>query len=284
MDTDNRIRAVLVTVSDLHINSTVALSVPSINLDDGGTYHASRTQRWLNDCWLDLWGRLDRDYPADKWQRKLIFNGDMGELDTKRRSIQLVSINKDTIKQLVLDTIEPAVNWANSVYVIRGTAAHEGKSAWFEETIAKDISNVIRFSNKGAASFWHLQGTVDGTGVPIDVSHHANMGRIPWTRKNSCNALAAKTLWQFVVERGIQPPKLLIRSHNHVCEDSELKGVHVWYTPAWTTLTEYGYRGGFENELAQVGAVVAECEAGQEKSYKIIYEPKGERRVWQLKI
>ena len=60
--------------------------------------------------------------------------------------------------------------------------------------------------------------------------------------------------------------------------------MEVWFTPAWTTLTEHGYRNGFENELAHIGAVVAECEDGQQNSYKILYEPKGERRVWQLKM
>ena len=114
----------LICVSDLHINSTVALSPPVVNLDDGGTYHASRGQRWLWECWLDFTERVT-GLPGRK---VLLINGDMGELDTKRRSNQLITVNKANIQRLVLDTLEPLVTAVDSLIVIRGTMAHTGKA------------------------------------------------------------------------------------------------------------------------------------------------------------
>lgn len=282
MDTDNRIPVAVITVSDLHTNSTVGLCTPTVNLDDGGTYTASRTQRWLWDNWCAMWRMLDKQYPAPDWRRVVIFNGDMGELDTKRRSVQLISPNKATIQAIVLDTIQPAIEWARDVYVVRGTPAHVGKSAWLEEAIAHDLSNAVKFSETGAASWWHIRGTFDS--VRVDIAHHANMGGQPWTRINAAPRLGAKILWQYEIERHQPAPQLVIRSHNHYCVNAQMNGTQIWFTPAWTVLTEHGYRSGYENDIAHIGAVVAECDSGSVKVNKIMYEMKGERRVWQTKL
>jgi hypothetical protein len=274
-------KAVLAVVSDLHINSTVALSKPLLNLDDGGTYYANRTQRWLWDNWLSLWNGLGIQYDTS-WRRILVINGDMGELDTKRRSVQLITPNTATIQRLVIDTISPAVDWANQIYIIRGTPAHVGKSAWLEEAIAADLDNVVRYHQEAPASWWHLRATCEG--VRLDIAHHASMGGRPWTRQNAANGLAAKIIWQYEIDRKQPAPQLIIRSHNHTCVSARMNGTEVWFTPSWTTLTEHGYRGGFENELAHIGAVVCECEAGEQKSYKIMYEPKDNRKLWALKM
>jgi len=125
MDKTNRVA--LIVTSDHHINSTVALCTPVINLDDGGTYHASRTQRELYNCWLDFWQQAKE--LTTGYKRVGVFNGDLGELDTKKRSIQLVTLNKATIQRMVIDTIEPALAILDSVFVMRGTAAHTGKSS-----------------------------------------------------------------------------------------------------------------------------------------------------------
>jgi len=38
---------IVAVVADTHPNSTVGLCPPEVELDDGGTYHASKAQRWL---------------------------------------------------------------------------------------------------------------------------------------------------------------------------------------------------------------------------------------------
>jgi hypothetical protein len=68
---------VLAVVSDLHAGGTTALCPPSIALDDGGEYNASKAQRWLWQCWGQFWDRAQsvRDEHAATFYQ--IFNGDL---------------------------------------------------------------------------------------------------------------------------------------------------------------------------------------------------------------
>src|SRR4030065_1111786 len=117
---------ILAVVSDTHINSPVGLSVPTCNLDDGGTYHASKAQRWLWHNWLDFWNcvmELCTQHDAKVWT---VFNGDLIEGDGKNRSTQLITHNDTTAQRVALDVIEPALKGSERTFVIPGTAGHAG--------------------------------------------------------------------------------------------------------------------------------------------------------------
>src|SRR5512139_2498323 len=157
----HRTLTILIVASDLHINSKVAISPKTVDIDDGATYHASRGQRWLLDCWTDAVNTIRRDYSDER--RILILNGDLGELDTKRRSYQLITPNKAVILRMILQVIEPMVDLAAAVYVVRGTQAHTGKSAWLEEAIADDLDNAVH--SPESSSWWHIQRKVEGCKV-----------------------------------------------------------------------------------------------------------------------
>jgi hypothetical protein len=61
---------ILAVVSDLHLNSTVALCPPEgVTLDDGGTSEPSRLQRWLWDCWEDDWTQGRARLEAERAER-----------------------------------------------------------------------------------------------------------------------------------------------------------------------------------------------------------------------
>jgi len=271
-------KTVVAGVSDTHINSTVGLCKPSVNLDDGGTYKASRTQRAIWDAWLDYWKEI-ASIPADR--RIVILNGDVGELDTKRRTSQLITLNKATIQSLAVDVLEPAINVADSVIIIRGTMAHTGKSGWLEEAIALDLDNTFR--NNGTASYWQFRGIIEG--VRFDVAHHAGMGRLPWTEKHAAIKMAKIALDRYVLEMKQKPPNLLWRAHNHRYASSgdNYDDILAVCMPCWCGRTEYVYRLGQENATPTIGGVYAICEDGQYQFDKIIYKPRWER-VWSIKI
>lgn len=268
----------LVIAADLHINSTVGLCKPVVNLDDGGTYHASRSQCWLWECWLDFTAQAE----AAPGRKVLILNGDLGDLDTKRRSYQLVSPNKATVLSLLIDTLEPLLSVADAVYIVRGTLAHTGKSAWLEEAIGKDIDTAVK--NGEQYSWYHIRGAVEG--VRLDISHHTSMGGLPWTEKHAAMKLAEKVVWRYMIDMKQPPPDLAVRSHNHRKSDSfdnyETRGIT---TSAFQLLTEYAYRTGRENDLADVGGMLIPCENGKYTyNNHINYRPKGLNRIWALKI
>ena len=124
-------KTAIIITSDQHINSTLALCPPRVQLDDGGTYIASPTQRWIWEMSNEFteWAKdIARGYKP-----VAVFNGDLGELDTKKRTNQLISLNKATILNMITETLEPLTSWVDACYFIRGTPAHVGKSSWLEE-------------------------------------------------------------------------------------------------------------------------------------------------------
>jgi hypothetical protein len=267
---------IIYLAGDMHINSTVALCAPRVELDDGGTYHASRQQRALWESWQDFWGH---DYPGRKIA---VLNGDIGELDTKRRSTQLVAQNKATITKLLLTTLEPAYNAVEKLIFMRGTMAHTGKAGWIEEALADDCDAAVRQSDS-IASWYHFRGEIGG--IKTDIAHHTSMGRMPWTAPNAANRIAALAMYHYGVTMGEHPPDLLVRSHNHRYADSG-DNYPVWAVclPCWQLITEYGYRIGGELSLPDIGGVIVTVRDGAiVKKDKLIYKPKASK-AWVLKI
>lgn len=268
----------LIFVSDLHINSTVALCPSGVALDDGGTYTPSREQRWLWRNWIEFWERAGQQ-PG---RRIVVINGDMAELDTKRRSVQLITANKATIIRMVLLALEPALAVADQVLIVRGTPAHTGKGAWIEETIAADLDNVIQAEH--SASHYHARLAIDG--VRLDIAHHAPMGRTPWARNTGANGLASKLLWYYRVDMHKQPPHLAVRAHNHQAAVGYAQAggdcIEVRYLPAWSLATEYTYRAGYENSLADVGGMFVRINSGRYECEPVVFPYRvSEAQLWQ---
>jgi hypothetical protein len=271
-------KTAVIVVSDAHINGTTALSPKVVPLDDGGTYHANKLQRALWETWIQFVADVDRMTAG--MRRIVVMNGDMIELDTKRRSIQLITLNKAQISRIVIDTLEPILDIADNVIVTRGTAAHVGKSAWSEELLANDLDNTIRESEH-AASFWHFRGIV--AGVKFDIAHHGRMGSNVRTSKNAANLLAFDTMSNYLSMEA-PAPDVVIRSHNHRRSDSGRNyKTFAMFTPAWTFLTEFGYRIGAENSIADIGGDIFICDNGEYTWTPLTYAPKVSR-VWALKI
>jgi hypothetical protein len=263
-------------VADSHINSSVALRAPIVYEDDSDEKRASKAQHWLWNSWVDFWDKVGK-MPGRKMA---VFNGDLGELDTKRRSTQIVSQNKATILRMAQDVLEPVLDVCGMFLFIRGTQAHTGKAGWFEEAIAQDIVGTIRCDPKKApASWYHWQGSVEG--VRFDIAHHATMGGLPWTGPNAATRLAALALHHYCVLLRIPPPHAVIRSHNHRYADSggnfETFAV---MTPCWTLQSEYVYRMGKELSVPDIGGLTFICEAGEYEYKRHRYELPGERAIW----
>ena len=270
----------IAVASDTHINSTVALCPPRVNLDDGGTYNSTPAQRWLWSSWLESWRKVG-NIPADR--KVLILDGDVGELDTKRRSNQLVTPNEATVLSMIGEVLEPALSVVQDVYIVRGTQAHVGKSSWLEEAVAADIDGVKRDEKRGTASWWHIQGMIEG--IRVDIAHHASMGGQPWSKYSAVTNSAARMTWQYAIEKGIQPPDLAIRAHNHQKGDSgDNLPVRMIYLPCWSLITEYGYRTGRENSRPDIGMLLVMIDGDRFEPEFLIYRPTSERRVWSVSL
>lgn len=261
-------------LSDLQTNSTVALCPPVVNLDDGGSYHASRTQRQLWNDYLNFRDRL-KSAKGDG-DLYLVFNGDLHDGDHHQTS-QIITRNTATMQNIAADVIDPMAQIADKMFLIRGTEAHVGKSAALEEEIAKDLG----FEKNGKKySWWYLKARFKS--YWFDVAHHTSMGSTPVGKGNAANKLAAEIIFEYA-NRGEKPPDYAIRSHVHRHADSFDNYItRAIILPCWQYNNAFAHRIA-PGKLPTIGGMIWEKEDGKQPTWTAVtYEPKkGEDTVWR---
>lgn len=263
---------VIAVVSDLHCGSTVALCPPSIRLDDGGEYVASKAQLWVWRNWLDFWQKVDTQRTSKRADLYIVVNGDATE-GSHHHTTQILSGNP-TAQAAVVDAClrVPLALKPDRIWFIRGTEAHVGPSGAYEERIAnglkKDGYPVV--VSEGTASHWHAK--LDVQGVRFDFAHHGRVGTRPWTKPNVTANLAAEIFMDHA-RHGIPHPHLAVRSHMHQLVDTyDMHPVRVIQTPAWQLATSFIHRIA-PGKLADVGGIIATVDDGQLSVEKLIYHP-----------
>ena len=265
---------VIAVTSDQHCGSTVALCPPKIELDDGGSYEASKAQRWLWENWIGFWDTAQAKREALGADLYCVFNGDLTEGDHHGTS-QILSSNPTAQAAVVNACMAPVLDLSpDRLMFVRGTPAHVGKSAAFEERIAsglrKDKRPVVGDSETGTASWWHLRMEVQG--VRLDFAHHGRFGQRPWTRGNVVLNLAAEIFYDHAAD-GEPHPHIAVRSHQHRYFDTaNAHPTLVIQTPAGQLATGYIHRIN-PGALACIGGVLIVIQSGAATVEPIIYKP-----------
>jgi hypothetical protein len=143
------------------------------------------------------------------------------------------------------------------MFFVRGTEAHVGKSAAYEERIArglqKDGRPVEGDPDTGTASWWHLR--MDVNGLLLDVAHHGRTGMREHTRANAANLYAHDILLSHV-KSGDPVPGLCIRGHFHKWMDShDAAPVRVIGLPCWQLKTAFAHRIAADS-MADIGGLI----------------------------
>ena len=259
----------VVFLADNHINGKTALTAPDIQDDDGDIYKQNLIQEWLwytwNKCIDDIKNVIGKCYTT------IIFNGDVVDLDSKKRSLQMVSRNPATIMRMARKTLEPMLELADRFFIVRGTEAHVGQSGWIEEMLAESLGAEPN-KEVGQASWWHLRA--EFSGVKFDIAHHTSMGTLPYTYPNTMSRLIQVARLNYL-EWGETPPDVMVRAHNHRHVDTgttfSTRGVSL---PCWQFPNSYIYRIGKENDKPHIGASVFICDNGEHTYKPLLYEPK----------
>lgn len=266
---------VIANVSDVHAGSTVALCPSRIGLDDGGFYEASKAQRWLWQCWRDYWKRVDAvrtELGADLY---VVINGDLTEGD-HHGTTQILSGNP-TAQAAVVDAcmkVPLALN-PERIWIIRGTEAHVGPSACYEERVAKGLAKdgraVVQCEETGTASHWHAR--IDVQGVRIDIAHHGSVGSRAWTKGNVVNNLAADLFYNHA-ESGTPHPHFALRAHMHQFADTgTVHPVRVLQSGAWQLKTAFTHRIDTRGKLAEIGGYIIVIRDGEADVRKTHFKP-----------
>lgn len=261
---------------DFHIPSALGLCPPTLRHDDGWTSAYSKTQAWI--------GRSFRQFVEDVkgaargGQLYVVLVGDLGETDAKDRSWQLVTRNPATILAAIAEALKPLIQPANRLFVVRGTAAHGGKSNWIEEAVAANWSNAVP-DERGNKSWWSL--CADFGGVLFDVAHHTSGDAREWTANGAMVRLAKTTILNYS-ERKLPIPQLVFRGHMHHYRDSANASLicRAVTLPGWTALSEHEFRMGSNGLLAEVGGAIVTIEGGRYRMDVKTYPPE-RPQIWR---
>ncbi len=261
---------IVAVVSDLHSNSTTGLCPPRFTLDDGGDYVASRAQRWLWRNWLDYWQTIANMRQNTGLPVVAILLGDAHDGD-HHGTPQIVTRNENDQLRLAVDVVTPVLDVADKIFVIRGTEAHVGKSAWREEALAEDIG--AEPAAGGTASHWHLYAEFGG--VTFDVQHHPETGsKVPWGAGSDANRISAMLMYEYA-STGDKVPDVALRAHRHQFRDSgTTHPTRTFQTPPWQLATAY-VNGpvGAAGKINAVGGLYFVCRNGGYTWDRISYRP-----------
>lgn len=266
-------REIWAVVSDLHCGSTLGLCPErGIQLDDGGWYQPNNGQIALWDCWLQYWAAVKLELRAGD-RLFVAINGDCFDGD-HHGTAQIVSRNMAAIQhEMALGSLIPMLELEpKGITIIRGTEAHVGKSAEYEERLARDIGAIANVQT-GSYSHWHRQ--VLSEDVMMDFAHHGSVGKLPHTRSNPAKTLAVKMIYSAAKHKQ-RCPDIVYRSHAHQGADTgDEFSVRVIQTRGWQLSTAFVERIA-AGSLPEIGGVIQTNEAGSYSVRHVNFEWKRE--------
>ena len=252
-----------VHVGDLHVGSTVALMPPEVELDDGGTHHASPVQLWYWECWQRFW-----DDTAELKARAgaycvVVFGGDEREGD-HHNTTQIWAKSTADQDRAVLDVLRVAEPVLDAAVFVRGTPAHDGPASAATEGYAASMAGlgweVITCEQR--FSWWHY--LAEWQGVKFDVAHAP--GTKSWVPHTTDAAAArhAQYTWEEYHKENMEPPDIVIRHHVHHKAQGYYQDTAAFFIPSWQLPTNWVKSRGVKSpRIEWPGGLRVLCEGGE---------------------
>lgn len=249
-----KIRNVIV-ISDTHCGCQVGLCPPDgAALDGGGVYMPSKIQLMVWSMWREFW---------DKWVPRVthgepfavVHNGDAID-GIHHGSTTQISHNIEDQVSLAYKVLAPVVKACGGRYYhIRGTEAHVGKSAEYEENLAKRLGAI---PGDGVYARWEMWMRI-GKGL-AHFSHHIGTTGSTHGEATAVNAELA-TAFNEAGRWGLEPPQIVVRSHRHRNIEVRVPTANGYgmsiVTAGWQMKTPFTFRipGGRQSQ-PQIGGTI----------------------------
>lgn len=247
----------VVGLSDLHTGSQTGLCTPVVETDSGSGYKATPLQKLMYyQAWLPL---VEKILALPEFG--LVLDGDIVDLDVKKRGELYISTNPNDIVRTSLDLLSPLIKRAKWTLFARGTSAHVGLAGCYEEQLATIVNE--RFEGKvipySETTFSHQHITRELDGLRYDITHHPEVspGKAQTTRATYTQRLGVMVHNRYV-EADEKPPHVVIRGHAHFPAQGGYRGIRVFGLPAWQWPTEFVYRIGGADVIATFGALIGD--------------------------
>lgn len=258
----------LIIVSDLHAGCRLGLCPPDpVRLDDGGTYHSSKFQRKVWGFWEEFWMEwvpsVIRGEPYD-----VIVNGDVID-GTHHHGTTQISHNIEDQLTIAEMALKPQIKRCRAsggkYYHIRGTEAHVGQSAVYEEMLAKRLGAIPNDEGQHARyDIWKRVGP-----ALVHCLHHVGT---TGSAAHEASAVNAELTAEYVeaARWHRQPPDYCVRSHRHRFIAVDVGSANGYaaaiVTPAWQGKSPFAWKiPGARLSEPQFGGIL--IRAGNEEHY-----------------
>lgn len=259
----------LAIVSDTHVGCKVGLvHGDGADLDDGGKYMPSKFQGKLWSWWQEFWGEFvpiaTRNEPYG-----VIMNGDAVDGSHHGATTQW-SQNIGDQASHAAKIFAPIVQACEGRYWhVRGTEAHVGKSAEYEERLARELRAIP--NEEGQHARYDLWKVVGGAKLVHCLHHIGTTGSQAYestaVHKELVEEFAEAARWRRT------PPDIIVRSHRHRHFETtiatgndagEVGRAHAVVTPCWQGKTPFVWKiPGGRLSTPQFGGVVIRYTDGE---------------------
>jgi len=251
----------IVVVSDLHVNSTVGLFPPNFVRDDGASVSQNKFQAWLWRCWTDF---CQHAHQFNKFVP--VINGDAIQGIHPSRDIQIVLPSDTDMLRAAVAVIQPLIQGAQAVYLVRGTEWHDGTGGKDSEKLAQMLGAYVD-PNIQQHSHWTLN--LELSGKRFAFAHHTAVTTVYHGTPPAREWREAK---EQQVDDGVPVPDVIVRSHVHrwgFFPDST--GRLYFTTPGWQLKNAFGFKKR-PLYLPSIGGLILWVENGIVQFQKHLYQ------------
>lgn len=270
----------IVTVSDLHVGSTMGICPARVETVDKGTYLPNKYQRTLLKYWKNFWTEWVPETAEEAECLILVLNGDM--LDgIHHNTVNILSNSWEIQEQAavaILTTIfELCPMKIDQVFFVKGTEVHVGPNGESEERIARQIGAVKNELGEYASYQWWLQ--VDE--VPFQFAHHIGVTSSAAYESSApmrelVSGLVEASQWDQRL------PRVIVRSHRHRFIPVSIPSAHgrieCVITPGWQLRSPHVERID-RMRMPHIGGVMFKVEGTECRIIEKLYPLPGPKPV-----
>jgi len=225
----------IIFISDTHFGCQFGLCPPRVKLDGGGVYTYSHLQKKVWQMWKQWWTKYIPLYTRNE-PYVLVHVGDCID-GIHHNSVTQISHNIKDQVNLAIDVLAPVVAGAKRYFHIRGTEAHVGKSAQFEEQVAQALgAESDEVGNHARFELW-----LEMNKRLIHISHHIGA--------TSSSSYESTAVYKEMVEAFVQagrfgdrPPDVIVRGHRHRHFKTMVGNRFAIVVPGWQLKTPFTFR------------------------------------------
>ena len=255
----------ILTLNDLHCGSEYGICPEGLQLQSGSIWPLTEGQKYLLDCWNDLYRRVKQIGKIDV----LILNGDLIEgRQSKQLGTEAFTTDLTVQQEGAIKLLKPFAEMSEHTYLIRGTEYHDQVSGEALEAVGRELG--AEKNVKGRYGRNSLDLVVDG--VTFNVAHRIGVTSGMYRATLIDKAMLFAAFAKIMKER--TGADVVIRSHAHFFAHVELVHHHGFITPCWQLQTPYMIRIEPNRMLPDIGAVIIRVDGDMENkvfSDKVYY-------------